>query len=281
MKNPIPNSIRGMIIGAWIVSLIWLENSRALRAVRQNKVRRDMRNLVIAAPAGAVLQVLEAPVSFNLANLVQTRKWGILPRTPLPPLARSIAGVILLDYTLYWWHFLTHRVPILWRFHQVHHLDQEMDATTALRFHFGEITISVLFRALQISAIGPTPKTVAVWQVFVFLCILFHHSNVRLPAAMERKIARVFITPRLHGIHHSIAPEQVNSNWSSGLSIWDWLHATLRTEPPQDEITIGVPGFLAEDQVTLGKSVMLPFHESGALLQYDRVAVRQPFGAIA
>jgi sterol desaturase/sphingolipid hydroxylase (fatty acid hydroxylase superfamily) len=281
MKNPIPNSIRGIIIGSWIVGLIWFESRRALRAVHRSKAQRDLRNLMIAAPAGAVMQCLEMPVAMGLSGFVRKKGWGILPHSSLPPLAGTIIGIVLLDYSLYWWHFLTHRISWLWRFHQVHHLDREMDATTALRFHFGEIAISVLFRALQIAIIGPTPGTVAAWQVFVFLCILFHHSNVRLPIAVERKLAMILITPRLHGIHHSIAPEQVNSNWSSGLSLWDWLHATLRTETPQDEITIGVAGFLSEDQVTLGKSLTLPFREAGSIPEYDRVPVRQSFSAMA
>ena len=250
MKNPIPNSVRGLIIGSWITGLIWFENRRALRAVRRNKLRRDVRNLLVAAPAGGVMQALEMPMALKLSEFAQRRKWGILPRSPLPDAIRVVVGVLLLDYTLYWWHFLTHRVPGLWRFHQVHHLDQEMDATTALRFHFGEIAISVLFRAAQITVIGPAPMTVAIWQVFLFVCILFHHSNVRLPVTFERGLARIVVTPRLHGIHHSIAPEQVNSNWSSGLSIWDLLHATLRTEVPQDTLRLGVCGFLEESKDT-------------------------------
>ncbi len=280
MKNPIPNSVRGIVIGTWIAGLIWLENKHTLRAVQRSKVRRDVRNLMIAAPAGAVMQALEVPVAFKLAELAQSRRWGILGRASLPRFAGTIAGVLLLDYTLYWWHFLTHRVPRLWRFHQVHHLDLEMDATTALRFHFGEIAISVMFRAAQIAVIGPTPVTVATWQVFLFLCILFHHSNLRLPLVWERKLARLLVTPRLHGIHHSIAPEEVNSNWSSGLTLWDWLHATLRTEVPQHEITIGVEGFLDDAQVTFGKSLALPFVDEGQTAEYDHVPVRQPFEAI-
>jgi sterol desaturase/sphingolipid hydroxylase (fatty acid hydroxylase superfamily) len=281
MSNPIPNSIRGIVIGTWVLGLIWFENRRALRPVHQSKIRRDARNLTIAAAAGSVIQAVELPVAFALAELVQAKGWGLLPRAPLPALARSVAGILLLDYTLYWWHFLTHRVPVLWRFHQVHHLDLEMDATTALRFHFGEIAISILFRAAQIAVIGPTPGTVASWQVFLFLCILFHHSNVRLPIGLERKLARIFVTPRLHGIHHSIAPEQVNSNWSSGLTVWDWLHATLRTDTPQAEITMGVRGFLEEGQVTLGKALTLPFRGPAEVPNYDGLPVRQAFDKLA
>jgi sterol desaturase/sphingolipid hydroxylase (fatty acid hydroxylase superfamily) len=281
MKNPIPNSVRGIIIGTWIAGLVWLENRRALRAVQTSKLRRDVRNLVIAVPAGGVMQALELPIAFKLAELAQRKKWGILRRLPLPPVVAGAVGILLLDYTLYWWHFLTHRVPFLWRFHQVHHLDQEMDATTALRFHFGEITISVAFRAAQIIVIGPMPTTVAFWQVFLFLCILFHHSNVRLPLALERRIARIVITPRLHGIHHSIAPEEVNSNWSSGFSIWDLLHATLRTETPQHTLTLGVRGFLGGSEDTICKALLFPFHIPGEPPEYNQVQVRQSFDALA
>jgi sterol desaturase/sphingolipid hydroxylase (fatty acid hydroxylase superfamily) len=281
MSNPISNSVRGIIIGTWIACLVWLENRRALRLVHRSKVRRDVRNLLIAAPAGAVMQALEMPVALPLAEFVQAKGWGLLPHLGLPPVLAGFAGILLLDYTLYWWHFLTHRVPGLWRFHQVHHLDQEMDATTALRFHFGEIAISVAFRAAQIGVIGPTPKVVAVWQVFLFLCILFHHSNVRLPVTFERRLAWFVITPRLHGIHHSIAPQEVNSNWSSGFSVWDWLHATLRTEALQNTLMLGVPGFLEEGQDGVGKALALPFQFAGDPPEYDGAPVRQSFDAMS
>ncbi len=279
MKYPIPNSLRVVVIGIWIAGLIWFENRRALRGVRRSKLQRDVRNLLVAAPAGTVMQALETPVALKLSMFAQTAKWGVLPWLPLPSILAVVLGVLLLDYTLYWWHFLTHRIPVLWRFHRVHHLDQEMDATTALRFHFGEIAISVLFRAAQILVIGPTPATVAVWQVFLFLSILFHHSNVRLPLAFERRLARIVMTPRLHGIHHSIAPQEVNSNWSSGLTIWDWLHATLRTDVPQASITLGVRGFVGESD-TLLKALALPFRVGSQPPEYDGSPVRQSFDAM-
>lgn len=275
MKNPLSNPVRGLFIGTWIAGLLWFERRRALRTVRRNKLRRDLRNLVIAAPAGVVVQAVEMPLALALAAVAKQRNRGVLPGLRLPPAAGTIAGILLLDYTLYWWHFLTHRVPMLWRFHQVHHLDLEMDATTALRFHFGEITISLAFRVLQIIVIGPTPRTVAVWQVFLFLCILFHHSNVRLPVRFERLLARIVVTPRMHGIHHSIAPQEVNSNWSSGLTIWDWLHSTLRTEPSQDALTLGVAGFLGPGEITAVEALKLPFEAAGNPPGYDGARVRQ------
>lgn len=279
MINPISNPLRAILIGTWMAGLIWFEKRRALRSVHRNKLRRDVRNLAIAAPAGAVMQALDMPVALRVAELAQQKGWGILPSLRLPRAVSTVAGILLLDYTLYWWHYLTHRVPVLWRFHQVHHVDREMDATTAIRFHFGEIAVSVAFRAAQVAAIGPSPMAVAAWQVFLFLCILFHHSNVRLPVAFERILARFIVTPRLHGIHHSIAPQEVNSNWSSGLTVWDWLHSTLRTEVPQAALTLGVPGFL--NGMTAVEALAMPFHIAGKPPAYDRAPVRQSLDALS
>jgi sterol desaturase/sphingolipid hydroxylase (fatty acid hydroxylase superfamily) len=281
MKNPISNSVRAIIIGTWVSGLLWFERRRALRVVQRSKLQRDVRNLVIAAPAGVVMQAIEMPLALKVATVVQKRNWGMIRVFSFPSAIGIVTGILLLDYTLYWWHFLTHRMPLLWRFHQVHHLDREMDATTALRFHFGEITISLAFRALQMFVIGPTPETVAVWQVFLFLCILFHHSNVRLPIAFERFLARVVVTPRLHGIHHSVTPQEVNSNWSSGLTIWDWLHSTLRTEAPQEQLVLGVRGFLGSTEVTALESLRLPFEFPSDPPNYNGAPVRQPLDLLS
>jgi sterol desaturase/sphingolipid hydroxylase (fatty acid hydroxylase superfamily) len=141
----------------------------------------------------------------------------------------------------------------------VHHVDLDLDASTALRFHFGELAVSIPWRAAQIVAIGVTPEALAVWQNALLVSILFHHSNVKLPLEIERAMSRVFVTPRMHGIHHSIVPEETNSNWSSGLTVWDWLHGTLRLNVPQREIAIGVAAYRSPEDVTLRESLELPF----------------------
>jgi sterol desaturase/sphingolipid hydroxylase (fatty acid hydroxylase superfamily) len=82
---------------------------------------------------------------------------------------------------------------------------------------------------------------------------------VRIPIQVERKLNRLIITPRMHGIHHSVVKDETNSNWSSGLTVWDWLHSTLRLNIPQDEITIGVPAYRMSDDVDLSDVLKLPF----------------------
>jgi sterol desaturase/sphingolipid hydroxylase (fatty acid hydroxylase superfamily) len=168
-------------------------------------------------------------------------------------------ALLLMDYTLYLWHVLNHRVPFLWRFHLPHHVDLDLDSSTALRFHFGELILATGWRAAQVTVIGVSPVALSIWQVFVLLSVLFHHSNVRLPIEVEEKLRYVFVTPRMHGIHHSIVKEETNSNWSSGLTVWDWLHGTLRLDIPQEKITIGVPAYREPNEVTLEATLEMPF----------------------
>ena len=239
--------------------LLWLENRRPLRAAVESKIGRDTRNLAVAGIAAAALRLCEQPVVAPLTKMVERKNIGLLKIVRLPKILEAILAVALMDYTLYLWHVATHKIPFLWRFHLVHHVDLEMDASTAIRFHFGELIISVLWRAAQILAIGVSPASFAAWQLFLFPEILFHHSNVKLPIETEKKLARLIVTPRLHGIHHSTVRDETDSNWSSGLTVWDWLHGTLKTGIPQSEINIGVPAYQNADEVTLAKILPLPF----------------------
>lgn len=241
--------------------LLYLENRRPLRRSVEPKLRRNERNLAVAGIAALALQLIEQPLAAPLTNLVERRSIGLLKIVRLPKLLETFLAVILMDYTLYLWHVLTHKVPFLWRFHLVHHIDLDLDASTALRFHFGELTISALWRAAQIMVIGVSPTPFAAWQLFLFPEILFHHSNVELPVWLEKSLAKLIVTPRLHGIHHSIVRDETDSNWSSGLTVWDWLHGTLKTDVALNEITIGVPAYQNEADVTLPKILPLPFKE--------------------
>jgi sterol desaturase/sphingolipid hydroxylase (fatty acid hydroxylase superfamily) len=241
--------------------LVWLENRRPLRRSVESKMIRGGRNLAVAGISAIALHLIETPVANRLTKLVERKKWGLLKIARLPRALETILAVALLDYTLYVWHVLTHRVPFLWRFHLVHHVDLDLDTSTALRFHFAELVISVSWRAAQILVIGVSPASFAAWQMFLFPSILFHHSNVRLPVDFERKLQKFIVTPRMHGIHHSAVEQETNSNWSSGLTVWDRLHGTLKTDVAQNEITIGVPAYQNPEEVVLMKILSMPFEK--------------------
>jgi sterol desaturase/sphingolipid hydroxylase (fatty acid hydroxylase superfamily) len=257
-----------LILGAFGL-LVWLERRRPLRRAVEPKLRREARNLAVAAAGAAALRVTEKPLADALTSLVECRRWGMLKLVRLPAWLEIALAVVLLDYTLYLWHVLTHRVPFLWRFHVVHHVDLDLDASTALRFHFAELVLSIPWRAAQILLIGVSPPALSAWQTFLFLSIMFHHSNVRLPLEVERRLNAFVVTPRMHGIHHSTVKEETNSNWSSGLTVWDWLHGTLRLDVPQDAIDIGVPAYRDPREVGLASMLALPFGEERPTWRLD------------
>ncbi|MBA2736077.1 MAG: sterol desaturase family protein [Pyrinomonadaceae bacterium] len=245
------------------------ERRKPLRRQIEQKEIHVVRNLTIASAAGAAINLFEKPVTDRLTKYVERKRFGLLKFFRLPKVIETILAVVLLDYSLYRWHVLTHKIPFLWRFHRIHHADLDLTASTAIRFHFGEMTISVLFRAGQILLIGVSPQELQIWQTLLFTSIFFHHSNMRLPKGFENKLQKFIVTPRLHGIHHSIKENEQNSNWSSGLTVWDFLHGTFRNDVPQNEITIGVKEFNKKSDVTLGKMLIKPFQSELRISNYE------------
>lgn len=250
--------LQGALIGL-AGALLCVEAVRPLRRAREPKLRRMRRNAAIGAIAATAVQLCEQPLVLPLARSVERRRWGILPRLNLPAPISTLLALAALDYTLYLWHIVVHRVPWLWRFHRVHHADRDLDASTAIRFHFGELIASVPWRAAQVALIGIDGRTLQRWQTLTLMSVIFHHSNAALPEAVERRIGYLLVTPRMHGIHHSKATDEMDSNWSSGLSLWDRLHGTLRLDVPQDAIDIGVEALDAPDAVTLPHLLAAPF----------------------
>ncbi|HSK73180.1 MAG TPA: sterol desaturase family protein [Pyrinomonadaceae bacterium] len=247
-----------LTIGAF-AALFVFEKKRPLRKQIQPRIPDTARDLAIASTAALAINFLEKPVTDRLTRFVEKNRFGLLKVFHLPKFVETALAVILLDYTLYIWHVLTHKSSFLWRFHQVHHADLDLTVSTAIRFHFGEMTISILWRAGQVLLIGVSPKALEIWQNLLLLSVMFHHSNIRLPKDFEKKLENFIVTPRMHGIHHSIVENEMNSNWSSGLTVWDFLHKTFRDDIPQDEIHIGVKGFNEIEDVTLRKMLIEPF----------------------
>ncbi|HVR43422.1 MAG TPA: sterol desaturase family protein [Thermoanaerobaculia bacterium] len=257
-KDPIPGWVTAVVFGGAFLGIALLERRRPLRGRREPPLRRLGRNLTLGGISAAATTALQGRLLEPLARRIERRRLGLLPRLPLPPALRTILGVLLLDYTLWWWHRLNHQNPLFWRFHVIHHIDLDLDASTAVRFHFGEMMLSVFFRSAQFRLIGPDALASTLWQLMLLVSIVFHHSNLRLPERAERVLSRLLVTPRLHGIHHSTVRDQTSSNWSSLLSLWDLLHGTFRDDVPQDRIRIGVPAWQDPREVTLGEMLVEP-----------------------
>lgn len=246
-------------IGTLAVAFFWLERVAPLRPRRAPLVRRLLVNVAISASALGAAVVAVGPTAAASLTWTSDAHFGLVQIIEAPAAIRDTAAFVLMDLSFYYWHQLNHRLPFLWRFHNTHHLDPDLDVSTAFRFHFAEVGLSAAFRALQILLIGPSLGAYLAYE-FVFQAnTLFHHSNIKLPVKVERLLNRLLVTPRMHGIHHSEIQRESRSNFGVVFPWWDRMHRTLRLNIPQSRVSIGVAGYsLAEDN-GLWSALMMPF----------------------
>src|SRR4030095_10571163 len=239
---------RPLLAGIFLVLLLlqWLV---PLRRQHFKMLHRLVRNFVLSIPGFAIVRLAMLPIPIAVAMWGQERHIGLLNWVALPGWAALIATFLTMDYAYWWWHWANHMVPVFWRFHNVHHTDLDMDVTTAARFHFGEMFFSIGFLSLILLVFGIAPLTFSVFFIVFEGATCFHHSNWRLPIGLERVLNLFIVTPRMHGIHHSIVQRETNSNWGTIFCWWDKLHCTLRRDIAQDAITIGVAASREEAQL--------------------------------
>lgn len=241
---------------AAVVAILLWERRKPLRDQHHSAASRTIRNVALGAGCAAVVGAVEIPLTQAIARKNLAQRTGFAQLLPKP--LRFPGALAAMDYGFYWWHVATHKVPFLWRFHRVHHVDPDMDASTAIRFHPLDMLISLPFRLAQVRLSGADTRSLAVWRNFFNLSILFHHSNMRLPKGWDKTLSRVLTTPQMHGIHHSSIRNQRDSNYTSGLSFWDRIHGTFRDTPPPDAITIGVDPAHDDEDVRLTNSLKKP-----------------------
>lgn len=247
------------LLGALAATLFVMETKRQLRKKTRPKVERLIENAGVAVVSLPALRLLLIPVSIAAAKWSARHSYGLMNRLSLPKWLKYSAGFLLLDYSNYLWHVLLHRSNLLWRFHNVHHIDLDLDLSTAWRFHTGENMASVPYRSATVALLGLPPGLVLFYEVIFEGCTAFHHSNMRLPYQLERVLCRFIVTPRMHGIHHSIVAREANSNFSVIFSCWDRLHRSMRLNVPQDEVTIGVPSYRDPQEQSPKELLWIPF----------------------
>lgn len=247
------------LLAALVTGLFIMETIRQLRKPKQDKWKRFQTNAELATIGLAGLRLMLLPAMVAGSRWAVNRRFGLLQQWNLPRWLTPVAGLILLDYSNYLWHRLNHQFPWLWRFHHVHHTDPDLDLSTAWRFHIGEVLLSVFFRGGMIVFTGATPLQVITYEILYEGATAFHHSNWKLPFRLERALNKIMVTPRMHGIHHSIVLRETNSNYAVIFSWWDRLHQTLRLNIPQQDIIIGVPAYMNPSEQTVKYLLTLPF----------------------
>ena len=227
------------ILALAFIGLFIAEGRSQLRKRKQERSKRIVINTIGSIPA------------FTLLRLNH--------RYNAHPIVKGIVAFLIMDYTNYLWHILNHKLPFLWRFHVVHHSDPDLDLSTALRFHFGEMIGSVFYRGAFVLVSGASAFQVLLYEILFEGATQFHHSNWKLPYKLEKNLNKLIVTPRMHGIHHSIIKEETDSNYSVIFSFWDRMHNTARLNVNQDLIITGVPSYSNHDELTIAYLLKMPF----------------------
>ena len=253
------NKIGTPILALISLLLFILETKFQLRKRIQKRFSRILINVFVSIPAFVLLRFAFLPIIVWLAFKNQDWQFGLNYFYSSPLWAMSIIAFLILDYGNYLWHILNHKIPFLWRFHLVHHTDIDMDISTAFRFHFGELIGSVFFRGGVTLLSGASPVLVLVYEIIFEAATQFHHSNWKLPLAFEQILNKLIVTPRMHGLHHSVVKQETDSNYSVIFSFWDRLHRTATLENLNKEVVLGVPSYNKPEELTIGFLLKLPF----------------------
>ncbi len=211
-----------------------------------------LRLLAVALPLLAVGAALDA----------QAQGWGLMNAMNLPAWLAIVLTVLIFDLAIWAQHLITHKVPILWRFHRVHHADRDIDVTTAIRFHPVEIALSMLLKIGLVYLLGPPAIGIIVFEIILNGTAMFNHANIRLPLAVDAILRRVLVTPDMHRVHHSIHRHEHDSNYGFALSIWDRIFRTYIAQPEKghEEMQIGLE-WQDDEPSKLGWSLLLPFRK--------------------
>ena len=230
----------------------------------EGRARRWRTNLAMIGIDTLALRVFVPVLAVGAAAWAEARGWGLFNLLGWPFWLEAALSLLLLDALIYAQHVATHRVPVLWRLHKVHHTDRDLDATSGLRFHPVEIVGSMLFKILVVLALGPAAVVVVVFEVALNAFTLFNHANLALPRRLDRALRRVLVTPDMHRIHHSVLEAETNSNYGFSLSLWDRVFGTYRAEPRDGHADMALG--LAEHQDSrpsgLAWSLLLPFRSA-------------------
>ncbi|MGB5737255.1 MAG: sterol desaturase family protein [Thiohalocapsa sp.] len=231
------------IVGLAVLALLFaLEGALPFYRNNGNRYSHALRNGVLALLAGA-FGALMAPLLLLSTQLASDQGIGLVIWLDLHPVARALVSFVLFDLWMYSWHRANHEFPFLWRFHRVHHTDPTMDSTTALRFHPVEILFSTLLHCVVVVALGMSLAALVFYNTVMISVILFHHSNVRVPDALDRAIRLIVVPPSMHRVHHSQLRVETDSNYGTVFSFWDRLFGSFRTRDRYEDIHFGIGAY--------------------------------------
>tara|TARA_R110002049_G_scaffold10127_2_gene50232 strand:- start:24113 stop:24958 length:846 start_codon:yes stop_codon:yes gene_type:complete len=248
-----------VFLGVLVAMALW-ELAAPRRRREIPRVIRWTNNLGLVVIDTIVLRLSFPILAVGLAVIAQDRGWGLFNIIEAPGWVAVLVSIVVLDLAIYLQHVMFHAVPVLWRLHRMHHADLEFDVTTGLRFHPVEILLSMGIKLAVVMALGPPAVAVLIFEVLLNATAMFNHSNIRLPILVDRFLRLIVVTPDMHRVHHSIIPEETNSNFGFNLPWWDRLLGTYKAQPKagHEGMSIGIEQFRTTRDLWLDRMLVQP-----------------------
>lgn len=252
----------GIFASVLVVMALW-EVVAPRRAQALGRRQRWPSNFGVVALNTLLVRVPLPMGIVAVALWCEARGLGVMNLWALPDWLTIPLTVIVLDLAIYAQHVAFHAVPMLWRLHRMHHADTEIDVTTGARFHPIEILLSLLLKIALVILLGAPAAGVLAFEVLLNVTAMFNHSNVRLPAAIDRLLRLVVVTPDMHRVHHSVVPRETHANFGFNMPWWDRMFGTYRAEPEagHDRMVIGLPMFRDPEEQRLDRMLTQPFRD--------------------
>jgi sterol desaturase/sphingolipid hydroxylase (fatty acid hydroxylase superfamily) len=248
-------------IGVLIVMSIW-ESLLPRRRTTVSRPWRALNNLALAVLNTLAVRMLPVLSAVAAAGWAERHSIGLLHLVDWPAWSETVLTLLALDLLIYGQHVASHKFPMFWRFHRVHHADLDLDATSGLRFHTVEILISMAIKCVAAILLGIRPTDVVLFEIILNATAVFNHSNIRLPIVVDRILRLFVVTPDMHRVHHSVERDETNTNYGFNLPWWDRIFRTYRGQPRGDHETLplGLPEYQDPDTATrLSKLLRMPF----------------------
>ncbi|MBN9078155.1 MAG: fatty acid hydroxylase [Rhizobiales bacterium 65-79] len=225
------------------------------------KTRRWFTNVSVLVIASLCLRVIFPAAAVGAALWAEARGYGLFRLLGMEPWIAGIISFFLLDFAVWAEHVASHKVPVLWRIHRMHHSDTGFDVTTALRFHPFEIVLSMFWKAAVVILLGAPALAVLLFEIVLNGSSMFNHANARLPGKLDALLRLVLVTPDMHRVHHSSRRPETDSNYGFNFPFWDRLFSTYRHRPEQghEAMEIGLSDFRGDEPARLGWMLALPF----------------------
>ena len=250
----------GIFIGLFLILAI-MEFMAPRRELEHVKAKRWFTNWLIVIIDSFVLRLIFTGAAVGVAIWAEVNGYGIFNLIEVPTVVSVLVCFVILDFAIWLAHVASHKVPLLWAVHRMHHSDVDIDVSTAIRFHPIEIVLSMVWKMIIVVLLGAPAISVLIFEIVLNGAAMFNHSNIKLPLALDRVLRIFIVTPDMHRVHHSIVNQETDSNYGFNLAIWDRLFGTYIDQPEagHDGMKIGLREWQDERPTNVLWSLKVPF----------------------